>query len=225
MMAASTLWVREHNLWATELAAQDPSLTDEQLYQEAKAIVTGELQAITYNEFLPALLGEDAISDYEGYDSTVDPSISNLFSTAIYRFGHSMLSSELLRLENDESTADEGNLALQSAFFCASEIVDNDIDSILLGATAQVANEIDNQIVDDVRNFLFGEPGNGGFDLASLNFQRGRDHGLADYNQTRETLDWTESRTSARSRRILDLRPSSSGFVEMSITSTFGLAH
>lgn len=116
MMAASTLWVREHNLWATELAAQDPSLTDEQLYQEAKAIVTGELQAITYNEFLPALLGEDAISDYEGYDSTVNPSISNLFSTAIYRFGHSMLSSELLRLENDESTADEGNLALQSAF-------------------------------------------------------------------------------------------------------------
>ena len=34
------------------------------------------------------------------------------------------------------------------------------------------------RVVDDVRNFLFGPPGAGGFDLASLNIQRGRDHGL-----------------------------------------------
>jgi hypothetical protein len=44
---------------------------------------------------------------------------------------------------------------------------------------------LDNQIVDSVRNFLFGPPGAGGLDLASLNIQRGRDHGLADYNSTR----------------------------------------
>jgi hypothetical protein len=43
---------------------------------------------------------------------------------------------------------------------------------------------IDPRMVDDVRNFLFGQ-GTLGFDLASLNIQRGRDHGLADYNQTR----------------------------------------
>ena len=43
-------------------------------------------------------------------------------------------------------------------------------------------------VVDDVRNFLFGPPGAGGFDLASLNIQRGRDHGLPDYNSVREQL-------------------------------------
>ena len=43
----------------------------------------------------------------------------------------------------------------------------------------------EDDIVDGVRNFLFGPPGAGGFDLASLNIQRGRDHGLADYNATR----------------------------------------
>ena len=41
-------------------------------------------------------------------------------------------------------------------------------------------------LVDEVRNFLFGPPGAGGFDLASLNIQRGRDHGLASYSEVRE---------------------------------------
>ena len=43
-------------------------------------------------------------------------------------------------------------------------------------------------MVDDVRNFLFGTPGTDGFDLAALNIQRGRDHGLPGYNDLREAL-------------------------------------
>ncbi|MCA9111080.1 MAG: peroxidase [Planctomycetaceae bacterium] len=183
-----TIWVREHNRIATELAAQDPTLTDEQLYQQARAIVTGEIQSITYNEYLPALLGFDALSEYQGYDPSVDPSISNIFSTAAYRFGHSLLSPELQRLNSDGSVAAEGNLALQDAFFRPDQLVNNGVDSLLQGAATQIAQELDNQVVDDVRNFLFGPPGAGGFDLASLNIQRGRDHGLPDYNQARIDL-------------------------------------
>lgn len=180
-----TLWVREHNRIADEISTADPELSDEEIYQQARAIVRAELQVITYNEYLPALLGEGAISEYEGYDSTVNPGISNLFSTASYRFGHTMLSSDLLRLNDDGTIADEGTLALQNAFFAPGEVTDNGIDSLLLGATAQQAQEIDPLVIDDVRNFLFGAPGSGGFDLASLNIQRGRDHGLPDYNQAR----------------------------------------
>ena len=183
-----TVWVREHNRIAEELAAADSTLSDEEIYQQARAIVRAELQVITYNEFLPALLGKGALDRYSGYDPTVDPSIANLFSTAAYRFGHSMLSSELLRLNNDGSVADEGNLPLQEAFFAPDEITAYGIESLLLGAANQTAQEIDNMVVDDVRNFLFGQPGQGGFDLASLNIQRGRDHGLADYNQARMDL-------------------------------------
>lgn len=188
LTSMQTIWMREHNRIATELAMHNPDLTDEELYQQARQIVAAELQAITFNEFLPALLGSNAISRYQGYDSTVDPSIANEFSTAAYRFGHTMLSSELLRLDENGNVADEGNLALLNAFFNPSEVANNGVDSLLRGLTVNLAQEIDNQVVDDVRNFLFGPPGAGGFDLASLNIQRGRDHGLSDYNSTRVAL-------------------------------------
>ncbi|MFB5614982.1 MAG: peroxidase family protein, partial [Candidatus Nitrosomaritimum yanchengensis] len=45
--------------------------------------------------------------------------------------------------------------------------------------------QIDTLVVDDVRNFLFGDPSLGGLDLASLNIQRGRDHGIPNYNAVR----------------------------------------
>ncbi len=185
-----TLWVREHNRLAEEIMAADPSLDpvadDEAIFQQARALVVAQIQAITYNEWLPALLGVDAIASYSGYDPTVNASIANVFSTAAYRFGHSMLSTDLLRLNNDGTEAVEGNLSLAEAFFSPDEVMDHGIDSLLVGAANQVAQEIDNMIVDDVRNFLFGPPGAGGLDLASLNIERGRDHGLPDYNQLRE---------------------------------------
>lgn len=185
LTAMHTLFLREHNRLADEIAAANPDLSDEQIYQQARAIVIAEIQAITFNEFLPALLGPDAIVAYRGYDPTVDPSVANEFATAAYRFGHSMLSGEVLRLNNDGTVAEEGSLSLRDMFFNPQEIIDYGIDSLLLGLASQQAQEIDNMLVDDVRNFLFGPPGAGGFDLASLNIQRGRDHGLADYNSTR----------------------------------------
>lgn len=183
-----TVFVREHNRIATEMAAEDPSLSDEELYQAARAIVRAEIQAITYNEFLPALLGNDALSIYSGYDSTVDPSIANEFSTAAYRFGHSLLSPELQLLDENGDIIDSGNLSLAQAFFRPDQVEAIGVDAILRGASTQLAQELDSMVVDDVRNFLFGAPGSGGFDLVSLNIQRGRDHGLADYNQTRIDL-------------------------------------
>ncbi|MHC4876272.1 MAG: peroxidase family protein [Planctomycetota bacterium] len=185
LISMQTLWVREHNRIATELHESDAELTDEEIYQRARSLVTGQIQAITYNEFLPALLGRDALSDYSGYDATVNPGIANIFSTAAYRLGHSLLSPELVRLNHDGTPFDDGNLALRDAFFNVTPIITDGIAPILQGAATQLAQELDNHIIDDVCNFLFGPPGAGGFDLASLNIQRGRDHGLPDYNQAR----------------------------------------
>src|SRR4051812_6310067 len=68
LTALQTLFVREHNRQAAALAVAHPAWTDEQLYQGARAIVIGEIQAITYNEFLPALLGPNAFTAYRGYN-------------------------------------------------------------------------------------------------------------------------------------------------------------
>jgi len=74
---------------------------------------------------------------------------------------------------------------LADAFFNPDEIINHGIEPYLRGLAAQACQNVDSYVVDDVRNFLFGVPGAGGFDLASLNIQRGRDHGLPGYNQVR----------------------------------------
>jgi len=185
LTAMHTLFVREHNHWADRIAAATPGTDDETIYQMARAIVAAELQAITYNEFLPVVLGSNALAPYHGYDPGVSPEIANVFATAAYRFGHSMLSPELRRLDARGRVIAAGDLGLRDAFFQPQVIVDDGIEPLLRGLAKQQAQEVDNQIVDGVRNFLFGEPGAGGFDLASLNIQRGRDHGLPGYNQVR----------------------------------------
>ena len=189
LIALHTLFVREHNRLAGLITRQHPGWTDEQIYQRARQLVGAEMQAITYNEFLPALLGEDALPRYRGYNPSVDARIATEFSTAAFRFGHSGLSPTLQRLDERWREIPEGHLPLRDAFFAPRRIIDEGgIEPVLRGLAAQPMQRIDAEIVDDVRNFLFGAPGSGGFDLAALNLQRGRDHGLPTYNAVRSAL-------------------------------------
>jgi peroxidase len=179
-----TLFIREHNWWAARIARQHPELGDEAIYQQARAIVIAEIQAITFNEFLPALLGPDAISPYRGYDPMIDPSIANEFSTAGFRM-HTLINDDVEFFGNDGRAVSE-EIELADAFFNPALLRETGPDTILKYLASTQSQEFDVQLVDSLRNFLFGQPGQGGFDLASLNIQRGRDHGLADYNSVRE---------------------------------------
>jgi peroxidase len=188
LIAIHTLFMREHNFWAGLYHAANPEASDEETYQFARMIVGAEMQAVTYREFLPTLLGPAAIKPYRGYKTDVDPTISNEFATAAYRLGHSLLSPTLLRLGADGAEIEAGSLSLANSFFQPQQVTDHGVDPILRGLATGRAQELDEWLIDDVRNFLFGAPGAGGFDLASLNIQRGRDHGLPSFAQMRGAL-------------------------------------
>ena len=93
-----TLWLREHNRLASEIkVASSGSLNDEQIFQIARKIVIAEMQNIVYGEYLPVVLGEQTMKkydlelpkkwkDFSKYKSNIDPSITNSFATAAYRF-------------------------------------------------------------------------------------------------------------------------------------------
>ncbi|MCA9554329.1 MAG: hypothetical protein KC933_30115 [Myxococcales bacterium] len=185
LTALHTLFMREHNRIADQFKTLFPFATGDDIYLAARLMVGAEIQAITYHEFLPVLVGAEAMPPYQGYDANVNPGIENAFSTAGYRVGHTMLSPVIERIGADGNPDPAGHLPLRQAFFNPSEVAAHGIDSMLRGLAAGRAQEIDAMVVDDVRNFLFGPPGAGGFDLASLNMQRGRDHGLPSYNQAR----------------------------------------
>lgn len=184
LTALQTLFVREHNFWADQIAKQNPKLNDQQVYDQARARVVAEIQNITYNQWLPALLGQNALPKYTGYDKTVNPGVANEFSTAAFRFGHSLLGNDVEFLNNAGLEVHD-EVPLSGAFFNPALVKETGIDPILKYLASDPSSEVDTKVVDSVRNFLFGQPGQGGLDLASLNIERGRDNGLADYNTVR----------------------------------------
>jgi len=97
------LWIKQHNEVAYYLTKEKPDWTDEQIFQESRKIVIACIQHITYNEFLPALLGANytkenglGLEQRTIYDETADPTVSNSFATAILPFVSSMISENIM---------------------------------------------------------------------------------------------------------------------------------
>ena len=188
LTALQTLFVREHNYQVDKLHQEHPHWSGDKLYDHARAIVTAEIANITYSEFLPNLIGADALAPYQGYDSNVDPHLTLEFAGAAFRFGHSIVSGETEGLaENGEVIAgSEDNL--QDVFFQpAANFIDNGgVGGQLRHLAADPSQALDARIVDDLRNFLIDPPVI--LDLAAINIQRARDLGLGTLNQTRVAL-------------------------------------
>jgi len=188
-----TLFVREHNRMATRMMTDNPTADPEDVFETARRLLVGKIQYITYNEWLPTLIGPDAIPAYTGYDDTINPTVFNEFSVAAFRLGHTMLNEQMLRLDANGDEIAEGHVDLMNGFFAGTNLLtdENSLSPFLRGFASQLHQAIDVKLVNDVRNFLFGRPGAGGLDLASLNLQRGRDHGVPSYNAMRTALGLT----------------------------------
>ncbi|HTS42369.1 MAG TPA: peroxidase family protein [Xanthobacteraceae bacterium] len=186
LTSLQTLFVREHNYQVDLAHQQHPNWTGDQLYQYAKAVVTAEIAHITYDEFLPHLLGANAITPYQGYNPNVDPTITEEFEGAAYRFGHSIVSGAIEGVNNQGVTTSSQDLA--NAFFEpeATFAANGGPDGLLRHLTNDPSNKLDTHIIDDLRNFLAAPPDF--MDLAAINIERGRDLGLGTLNDARIAL-------------------------------------
>jgi len=179
--ALHTIFVREHNRICEQYVAM--GLTDDEvIYQLARKQVGALIESITYREFLPAL--GISLPPYAGYNSDARSDITNTFATAGYRLGHTMVADDIALRDNNCEEVDSGDLDLADAFFNPQLMLDYGVEPFLKGFASHKQYETDNKINSVLRNFLFG--GGFGIDLASLNIERGRDHGLPDYNTVRK---------------------------------------
>ena len=187
LLAFHTLFTREHNRIVEIKAMEHPDWDDETLYQYARKIVGGEIQHILFNEWLPSLGYH--LPEYQGYNPNINPTVSNEFTGAAFRLGHTLLNSTLMRRRPSDGSLMDKQLTLREGFFTPSAIrVTEGIEPFIQGMISQQQQNLDTKVIDDVRNFLFGVPGQGGLDLVAINIQRGRERGLPDYNTIRKGI-------------------------------------
>ena len=196
---------------------QPAGWNDECVYQEARRILGAVFQYITYNEFLPVILGRDVMNQfglnlqksgyYTGYSDQINPSITNEFASAAYRFGHSLVNGQF-RLDNQNGQAIAMD-SLVNNFFQPRILYDpGRVEQYLRGMTSQNVQTVDRHVAEELSNHLFQAPGilrntqalcfcfhskcllvlgqGFGNDLISRNIQRGRDHGIPGYNSMRK---------------------------------------
>ncbi|XP_073958146.1 salivary peroxidase/catechol oxidase-like [Choristoneura fumiferana] len=207
------LWARQHNRLARGLAALNPRWEDQTLYQEARKIVGAQMQHITYNEFLPLVLGDDVmwalnLSLRTGgrsgdYDPQVDASVANHFSAAAFRFAHTLLPGLIHSFDADNGSVDYVHLH-EMLFNPYTLYWSGGARRSVHSALNTPVHSVDPHVTDELSNHLFEQPISTnsslpahpcGLDLVSLNIQRGRDHGLPPYPAWREHCGFPRPKT------------------------------
>ncbi|QDZ13222.1 heme peroxidase [Devosia ginsengisoli] len=198
---------------AAALAAYGNTLAwdGERIFQAARFATEMQYQHLVFEEFgrkiqpLIDVFVFNTITD-------IDPAIFSEFANVVYRFGHSMLTEDIGRMflneEGQPIRYDANGVAVPVTDPLTTDNWNNDIGlieaflnpeafdlggtitheqaagAIFRGMTLVHGNEIDEFVVDALRNNLLGLP----LDLATINIARGRDTGMPTLNQAREQL-------------------------------------
>ncbi|UYV63450.1 DBLOX [Cordylochernes scorpioides] len=208
-----TTFLRYHNRLSDSLRRINPSWPDEKIYQNARNIISASLQIITFRDFLPRVLGRSFAAKFNlqpqtsGYSSHYDPecnpTIFNEFAAAAFRFGHSLIRPRLPLVDRGYRVLTE-QLLLRRGFFNSDMLYsEHIIDQILRGLVTSSMETLDHSITSEVTNHLFENRAVpfSGMDLAALNIQRARDHGIPSYTSYREICN-----ISSRASSFNDLR-------------------
>ncbi|ALG07995.1 hypothetical protein AOZ06_14675 [Kibdelosporangium phytohabitans] len=203
LLAVQTLFAREHNRIVDLLPK---SLPEEEKFQIARRVVIATQQYITYNEFLPALGVH--LRPYRGYDPNVNPTVSNEFATVGYRGAHSLVHDDIrLKVPASRYTAAQldalrargvgvkaaGNelelelaLPASQAPFNPGLFEDLRLGPVLQGLGRFPAGAGDELMGELVRSAPLSAQGQTAiFDITAIDIERGRDHGMPNYQQLR----------------------------------------
>ncbi|KAH8248259.1 hypothetical protein KR038_009704 [Drosophila bunnanda] len=197
LITLQILLAREHNRVADALNQLNPAATDEWLFQEARRIVIAEMQHITYSEFLPIIIGPQQMKRFRlvpldqgysrDYNIEVNPAITNEFSGAAYRMGHSSVDGKF-HIRQEQGHIDEV-VNIPDVMFNPSRMRKREFyDDMLRTLYSQPMQQVDSSISQGLSRFLFRGDNPFGLDLAAINIQRGRDQGLRSYNDYLELM-------------------------------------
>lgn len=193
LVTTHALFLREHNRVAKILWSLNPTWNDEKIYQEARRFVIAEIQHITYNEWLPLLLGPIIMRDFKlelsqtnggyslDYDPETDPSILNEFAGAAYRL-HSLVQGAFNFQTEDGQIIQQ--FKLRHIFNNPASLYrQGNYDGCIHSMINDPSQSLDNHFTEEITNHLFQDTNSSfGMDLVTINIQRGRDHGIPGYN-------------------------------------------
>jgi hypothetical protein len=183
-----------------EFVANLTRLFDQAVYSYARVLNIWQWQSITWDAYLPYLLGRrtffELTGNYRGFDEGVDPSAALEFTTAVFRYGHSGVPSQfdfqdqngqLIQTDNQPAPFFSFNnpLSLSTAFMFSQPIrlgQPRNLPAIFIGQSRIVHARLEQRVTSPLRNTLFARTMPPGFDLISRNMVRGRDHGLQSFN-------------------------------------------
>ncbi|XP_012261755.2 dual oxidase-like isoform X2 [Athalia rosae] len=201
LLTFGVLWFRWHNVIAMHLRKLHMEWTSDEIFYEARKWVIATQQHIVTNEWLKEWLGTE-LPAYKGYDPSIDPQIDQFFQAAAFRFGHTLVPPGVqTRDYSRNKCAPKGIIRTCNSFWRPKEailetvndtdenLLDEGMNRLIMGMTAQLCEKEDHRIVEDLRGNVFGPLEFSRRDLMAINIQRARDHGLPDYNTVRELFD------------------------------------
>ena len=159
----------------------------ERLFQAGRFANEMQYQHLVFEEFARAV--QPGVDPFVfSHSPDLNPAIFEEFANVVYRFGHSMLTETVARLDGDLNNQDIG---LIKAFLNPVEFNQDGatshaeaIGAIVRGMSRQVGNEIDEFVTEALRNNLVGLP----LDLATLNMARARETGAPTFNEARKVF-------------------------------------
>jgi len=180
----------------------------ERLFQAARFVTEMEYQHLVFEEFARTI--QPLINPFLGGITDINPAIVAEFAHTVYRLGHSMLPEVVARINADEPNCRLVTPATPTTLLChdirlfdaflnpqaynqgGTLTADKAAGSIVRGLSQQVGNELDEFVVDSVRNTLVGLP----LDLPAINLARGRSEGIPPLNVARRQF-FTATRDAA----------------------------